>query len=241
MRRRILRKIRPLRRWFAELRGIPTFTSKQALNNLDDKLIPYTNYRGGTFLEVGANDGLKQSNTYYLEYGRRWRGVLVEAIPRLYEACRRNRPRAQVFHAALTTPQQAGQLIELHDTDLMSFVSGTQSPQEEEAFRRLGMEVQRLETTPLVRVRARTLGSILQEAGLHRLDLLSIDVENYEFELLQGYDFRSLRPGLILIEVQKNLPRVQTLLAAHRYRLLEQLTKHDYLFADLHNPRWSTA
>ena len=33
----------------------------------------------GTFVEIGANDGLHMSNSYFFEYYLRWRGLCVEA------------------------------------------------------------------------------------------------------------------------------------------------------------------
>ena len=44
------------------------FKTKQkyfALNSLDQKIEKYLNYEGGYFVELGANDGISQSNTYY--------------------------------------------------------------------------------------------------------------------------------------------------------------------------------
>ena len=54
------------------------------LNGLQDKkVLKYLPTAPGFFIEAGANDGLKQSNTFYLESRRGWRGLLVEPIPEL--------------------------------------------------------------------------------------------------------------------------------------------------------------
>jgi hypothetical protein len=37
------------------------------LNGLDEKLESYVGYDGGFFVEIGANDGVTQSNTLYFE------------------------------------------------------------------------------------------------------------------------------------------------------------------------------
>ena len=39
----------------------------------------------GLFIEVGANNGFSESNTYYLERFRNWNGILIEPIPHLYQ------------------------------------------------------------------------------------------------------------------------------------------------------------
>lgn len=48
--------------------------------------------RGGSFLEIGAVDGLIESNTFVLERCFEWRGVLIEGHPLFFERLRRNRP-----------------------------------------------------------------------------------------------------------------------------------------------------
>ena len=54
------------------------------LNNLDLKLEKYLNYNNGFFIELGANDGISQSNTYYFEKNKNWNGVLIEPILHKY-------------------------------------------------------------------------------------------------------------------------------------------------------------
>ena len=39
----------------------------------------------GTFIEVGANDGITYSNTYFLEKFRQWKGICIEPHPGAFE------------------------------------------------------------------------------------------------------------------------------------------------------------
>ena len=49
-----------------------------SLNELDIKLSKHLDFDKGVFVEAAANDGIRQSNTYYLEACRGWTGILVE-------------------------------------------------------------------------------------------------------------------------------------------------------------------
>ena len=49
-----------------------------ALNELDKKIEKYLNYKDGFFIEMGANDGINQSNTVFLERKYNWHGMLIE-------------------------------------------------------------------------------------------------------------------------------------------------------------------
>jgi hypothetical protein len=62
--------------------------SHLAIFDLDHKLKKYLDFKGGSFIEAGGNDGLSQSNTYWFERFRGWRGLLVEAVPRRCRECR---------------------------------------------------------------------------------------------------------------------------------------------------------
>ena len=60
----------------------------------------------GFFVEVGANDPKKDSQSYHLEEAG-WTGILVEPLPDLAAELRRQR-KAQVFEVACSSPDQAG-------------------------------------------------------------------------------------------------------------------------------------
>lgn len=49
-----------------------------SLNGIDFKLEKYLDYSNGYFVELGANDGVRQSNTKYFEQFRKWTGTLIE-------------------------------------------------------------------------------------------------------------------------------------------------------------------
>jgi len=54
------------------------FKKYYSLNNIDKKMLEYLNFDNGYFIECGANDGIKQSNTFHYEKEKGWRGVLIE-------------------------------------------------------------------------------------------------------------------------------------------------------------------
>ena len=60
------------------------FLSYVANNSLDKKLQRYIDYYNGYFVELGANDGINQSNTFFFEKKRNWKGVLIEPYKNNY-------------------------------------------------------------------------------------------------------------------------------------------------------------
>lgn len=175
-----------------------------ALNQLDVKLETYLRKRGGFFIEAGANDGIRQSNTFYFEKYLGWRGLLIEAIPALAQKCRQNRPRCAVENCALVSEDYIGRTIEVHYRDLMSMVKGGMAdPVDEARHLELGKGFMKMGDTPqALSVPAKTLNRVLAEHRVGNIDLLSLDVEGYEVEVLRGIDFKRHRPGHLLVEVR---------------------------------------
>jgi FkbM family methyltransferase len=209
--------------------------SRPGLDGLDRRLEEHLNFDGGYFVEAGANDGVSQSNTYYFERFRGWRGLLIEGIPELVAQCRKNRPGATIIQAALVAVADPGKTVEMRYAGLMSTVVGAlDEAGGTESHVRRGLEIQHLEATYAVRVPARTLSSILDEhAPARPIDLLSLDVEGAEPDALRGLDFSRHAPRFICVET-RDWPAIEAILVP-RYRLVEALTHHatyqDLLFA----------
>lgn len=204
---------------------------RPALNDLDRKLAKYLNYRNGFFIEVGANDGYAQSNTYYLEKKLGWRGVLVEAIPELYQRCRKLRRRSYVFHCALVADAAAQPTVTMHFANLMSVVDGAfRTPEAQQEHIRSGLRIQCLpeDSSYSIEVPARTLTSILDEVHPPPIDFFSLDVEGYELPVLQGLDLQRYRPKYILVEA-RFFDEVNAHLQPY-YELIEQMSHHDYFY-----------
>src|SRR5271166_1354685 len=199
-----------------------------ALNELDLKLKPYLNFNGGFFIEAGSHDGVTQSNTLYFEQFRNWKGILIEPVPELAAKCKENRPSCIVENCALVPSDYQKQTIEMYYCGLMSLVKGAQKTTEGDLEHvRIGCEVQRIESYPLT-VKARSLTSILNEYAVPEIDLLSLDVEGYELNALQGLDFEKYRPAYLLIEARFR-EEIDRFLASY-YQPIAELSHHDVLF-----------
>ena len=199
-------------------------------NDLDNIISKYFSYEAGYFIEVGANDGYAQSNTYRLEKERNWRGVLIEAIPELYKACRETRENSKVFNYALVSNDFGGETVKMHYANLMSFVDGALGDNEEqENFINRGVEIQQLSGTYEIDVPTCTLTEILDMVeNIPEIDLFSLDVEGYELEVLKGLNFDKYCPKNILVETWQ-FNQIESFLNK-KYKLIDKVTVHDYLF-----------
>jgi FkbM family methyltransferase len=225
-------KQRKFLRYFAvrarEAVGIDQFP---ALDGLDRKLLPYLNdIPNGIFIEAGANDGLNQSNTWHLERRLGWRGLLVEPVPEIAALCRRFR-RSQVVCHALGDFAQEGSTVTLHFGGLMTATEGADLSHMQDGDARshaqaganwVGGKTYSFES------RIAALSTLIDQAKLPKIDLLSLDVEGFEVNVLNGIDFKRHPIRYILVETS-NFEAVKTVLDQY-YDFVDQLSRHDYLF-----------
>jgi len=201
--------------------------SRPAMYGMEAKLEKYLGYDGGCFIECGANDGYAQSNTYYLSRFRGWSGLLVEPVPRLYDLCRAFRPDSIVYNCALGAAD--GGTVEIIYADLMSTAVGARPSREQDlAHAALASRFVRSEGNYTVHAPVRSLSSLLDEVGVHAVDLFVLDVEGFEMNVLAGVDFAREHIKYILVETT-NLDDVSAVLAPD-YLMVEKLSHHDYLF-----------
>lgn len=194
----------------------------RCINDLDRKLLKYVDIsRPGFFIECGANDGVRQSVSLYFEEFLNWRGLLIEAVPSLYQSCIENRAKHNVFeNCALVSPSYTQGTIDINyhidSHGLMSYIENK--------------ALNPKETLSLVKTPALTLNAVLEQKKKYfsKIDLLVLDIEGLEKEALQGCDFNKWPIDLILVEEKEDTGIEQYL--SQWYVKVDKLSQHDVLY-----------
>jgi hypothetical protein len=104
------------------------YKEKQGLNTLSKALIKHVGYTNGYFVELGANDGISQSNTLYLESYLGWHGILVEPDVDNYLKCLKSRsPRNKIFCCACVSFDYKDEFAKIVYSNLMSVALGLET------------------------------------------------------------------------------------------------------------------
>lgn len=202
-----------------------------SLNELDkkiEKLIPEILNKSTFFIEVGANDGINQSNTFFLEKKYKCKGLLIEPSQTLFEKCKKYRSKKNIFeNCALVSKKYKKDFVEIVYANLMSIVSNDSNRNIRDHLK-ISKKFYKKDNY-FFYARAKTLTELLDKHKINHVDFLSIDVEGYELNLLEGINFPELNINFILIETN-DFFNVNDFLALNRYKLLKKLSKHDYLY-----------
>ena len=204
------------------------------LNGLDKKLIEVIkplSVKHGYFIELGANDGLNQSNTYKLQKDFGWSGLLIEPSPIQFAKCVKSRTFANIpaIKCAACVPfGYVDKFVEIEEANLMSVAKGL-NVSNYDAISHADIGKQFLADSRLryqYGAIARTLTSLLDEVKApDSIDLLSLDVEGNELAVLQGLDFNRYKPKWILVEVRS--PEIEAYLNNFSYRKHSLLTENE--------------
>jgi FkbM family methyltransferase len=147
--------------------------------------------KDGFYVEVGAFDGVEFSNTYYFEQIG-WTGVLIEADPVVADKCRKNRTGSQVVNCAAVAPGTEAE-VELDVVEGAEYFSSR-------CFKPEVFYKENLPPVHKILVPARTLDAMLEQCNVTRIDFLTIDVEGFEYDVLQGFTIAKYSPEIVIVE-----------------------------------------
>ncbi len=133
----------------------------------------------GTFIEVGAADGIRNSNTYALEQ-LGWYGPAIDPDPR--NASRLARARKWPLTAAVSTSPGIQRFAQPAD-DTLGALLPTAGLRE-----------------PGLRVPCLPLSWVLAAYGIVSIDLLSVDTEGTELDVLSSFDWSLCPPRIAIVE-----------------------------------------
>jgi FkbM family methyltransferase len=152
----------------------------------------YSKKTNGFFIEIGASDGIKFSNTYLLEKRFNWKGICCEPIPNKFEQLVKNRPNSVCFKEAVYS--QTGLSLTFDISNKYDLLSGISS--HIDAYQNY---VNANKTT--IQVETISLLDVLDKANAPSfIEYMSLDTEGSEFEILKNFDFGKYTFGLIDIE-----------------------------------------
>lgn len=145
-----------------------------------DEWVLQNSTKPGYFVEVGAHDGLRHSNTIQLEQ-HGWTGLLVEPNPELYAQCVKNRPNCRVISQAVTYGE--GLL-----TNTASFILGDAYGGLVQYMRHEWLKGHLERGHQRIQVPVTTLTKLLDECQAPRqIDYLSLDTEGSEYAILKQF------------------------------------------------------
>jgi FkbM family methyltransferase len=182
----------------------------------------------GTFIEVGALDGIGGSNTYFFEKERGWNGLLIEPNPAEFSKLKSSDRSSYKENCAISNVE--GEVNFLSITGPCNVLSGIWEYYNPEHIQRIEREINMYSSysegheyyskKELIKINAYKLQTLIEKYNLTEIDLLSIDVEGAEIQVLESIDFEKTKINCILLENNYGISKETELLTQKGYRVL---------------------
>lgn len=190
-----------------------------------DKYLDEVIFRGkreGVFIEFGASDGIRFSNTYYFEKNLNWNGICIEPNPVLFPLLEKNRA-CICINGCITDFKGTSDFFLIHGYGVgLSGLLGKYDPGR--------VEVLKKEIAPysskseVIEVECYSLNDILHEYGIFNIDYLSIDTEGGELDILKSIDFNVFFVDVISVEVHhRENNKIRSFLTEKGYSYLKTI------------------
>jgi len=147
--------------------------------------------RNGFFIECGAADGNRLSNSLFFERERNWTGILIEPNPGYFAAMLNTNRRAYFLNACLSTKRKP-MTVSMIPNGVLGGIEDNLPPNRFDAVR--------ARKVPKILVHCFPLNSIMASINISHVNYLSLDVEGPELEILNTIDWTQLRIDVITVE-----------------------------------------
>lgn len=207
-----------------------TYYSQLGQDRILDEEI-FRGLRGGVFVDVGAYDGTKYSNTRFFEEERGWTGVCIEPLPDVFEELQKNR-RCACVRACIGDREGECRFLQVQCPQVdTAMLSGVVNQYDSRHLNRVHGEVARFGGSATeITVPLRTLQSVLVELGIARVDFISIDTEGSEICILKTFDPAALGVQCLLVENNYDDPQIEAILRDRGYRLFKTLHGYEQIY-----------
>ena len=208
----------PMTRQLHQVRGMlsPTFpyASQAGQDLIVDRIM--NQKEGGTFVDVGAYDGVTGSNSLFFERWRNWTGILVEPVAA--QRAKAEKLRSQpCLEYAVSSKKGTADFITV--TEGFTQMSGLTSTYDDQMLKRVRADPRHAEK--VVKVPTRSLSAILKEADIMHPDFISLDIEGGELAALQKFPFDKHDVTVWAIENNNADPALPALMRDKGYNLAE--------------------
>lgn len=183
----------------------------------------FKNKTNGIFIDIGANDGITGSNTWFYEKILGWKGICFEPSPSIYKKLTRNR-QCLCINACVADKKGVVKFRDIIGPVKADMLSGIESNYDPRHVSRIENKLKKTGGSfELIDVPAYTVNSVLEENQIYHIDFLSLDIEGGELVVLKSIDFNKFHIRAITVENNYESSEIQTFLESKNFMLIKKL------------------
>lgn len=204
-----------------------TEISSQLYQDMFAEFIVNENHKK-TFLEFGATDGLKLSNTYSLENHFSWKGVLAEPDPQWHNKLISNRPNTKIIFDCVW--KKSNEKLKFLSSEIGEYSTIEKFKYSDKEVMPFNTE-DRIKNSKIIDINTISLNELIDiEFKDQAPSYMSVDTEGSEFEILSNFNFKKYRPHVFTVEhnYTNYQKKIDQLMSLNGYlRVFNKLTAFD--------------
>tara|TARA_Y100000816_G_C25989705_1_gene516932 strand:+ start:298 stop:1005 length:708 start_codon:yes stop_codon:yes gene_type:complete len=171
------------------------YTKKSySISNVDliiDRM--FSKVKKGVFIDLGCNHPIKYNNTYLL-YKRGWRGINIDLDKASIDEF--NKIRGQDYNVQSLISTNIGEEKEIYYYHSRSAINTL-------SRKLIDYRKTKKDSIKIIKQKTNTLENIIEKSPFknQKINLLTIDIENHEYEALKDFDFSKFKIEVIVIEI----------------------------------------
>jgi len=146
--------------------------------------------KNGIYIDVGCNHPIKFNNTY-LMHRRGWKGINIDLDKKSINEFNKLRPKDHNVQAVVSDNESLKEIFYYHERSAINTLS------EDLANSRKESPKKKIKEKSLI------LNKIIEESPFRnkKINLISIDIENHEYDALKNFDFKKYEVDVIVTEI----------------------------------------
>ena len=149
----------------------------------------FSNLNNGIYIDVGCNHPIKFNNTYLL-YKRGWSGINIDLDSKSINEFKKFRPNDYNIKKIVSNNDEIKEIYLYHERSAINTLSKEL------------VNSRKNKPKKIIKEKSTTLNKIIDESPFKnkKINLISIDIENYEYEALENFNFDKYKIDVFIIE-----------------------------------------
>ena len=149
----------------------------------------FANLKNGFYVDVGCNHPIKFNNTYLL-YKRGWSGINIDLDSKSINEFKKFRPNDYNIKKIVSNNDEIKEIYLYHERSAINTLSKEL------------VNSRKNKPKKIIKEKSTTLNKIIDESPFKdkKINLISMDIENHEYEALENFNFDKYKIDVFIIE-----------------------------------------
>ena len=150
----------------------------------------FSKVKKGIYIDLGCNHPIKHNNTYLL-HKRGWKGINIDSDNKSIQEFNKLRKNDHNVNELVSSKKKKIKYYFYHERSALNTVDPYLAKK------------RKAKPTKIIKRRTNTLNSIIENSPYKKskINLLSVDIENHEYEALKNFNFNKYKIDCIIIEL----------------------------------------